>query len=55
MDDASLEVLRSMGRAPNIHDRLTRYTITPDGGKLIVGQLIIQHLLGIAMFHTGFR
>ena len=38
MDDASPEVLRSMGGAPNIHDRLTRHTITPDGGELMVGQ-----------------
>ena len=37
MDDVSPVVLRSMGGAPNIHDRLTRCTITPDGGKLIVG------------------
>ena len=29
-----------MGEAPNIHDRLM-----PDGGKLIVGQLVLQHLL----------
>ena len=45
MDDASPEELRSMGRAPNIHDRLTRYTIPLDGGNMIVGQLILQHLL----------
>lgn len=38
MDDVSPEVLRSIGGAPNIHNRLTRYTIIPDGGKLIVGQ-----------------
>ena len=32
--DASPEVLRSMEGAPDIHDRLTRYMITPYGGKL---------------------
>ena len=42
--DASLKVLRSIGGAPNIHDRLTRYMITPHGGKLMMGQLILQHL-----------
>lgn len=40
MDDASPETLESMEVAPNIHDRLTRYTITPDDGRLIVRQLI---------------
>ena len=40
MDDASSEVIESMEGAPNIHDRLTQYTITPDGGRLIVRQLI---------------
>ena len=33
-DDASPEVLESMGVAANIHED---DTITPDGGKLIVG------------------
>ena len=40
MDDASPEVLESMEGASNIHDRLTRCTITPDGGRLTLGQLI---------------
>ena len=39
MDDASPEVLESMEAAPTLKDRLTRYTITPDGGRMIVGQL----------------
>ena len=34
-DDASLEVLETMGVAANIHED---DTITPDSGKLIVGQ-----------------
>ena len=38
MDDASPEMLESMEVAPNIHDGLTRYMITPDGGKLRMGQ-----------------
>ena len=42
--DASPKVLRSMEGAPNIHDRLTRYMITPHGGKLLMGQLILQQL-----------
>ena len=35
--DVSPAVLGSMGRAPNIHNRLTRYIITPHGGKLLHG------------------
>ena len=42
MDDASPEVLESIEVAPNIHDGLARYTITPDGGKLMMGRLILQ-------------
>ena len=45
--DASPEVLRSVGGAPYIHDRLTRYMITPYGGKVMMGQLISQQ------FHTA--
>ena len=42
---ASPEVLEPMEGAPYIHERLTRYTIIPDGGKLMVvmvEQLILQ-------------
>ena len=41
--NASPEVLRSIEGAPNIHDRLIRYTITRDGGELMMGQLTLQH------------
>ena len=43
-DDASPEVLETMQIAANIHED---DTITPDGGKLMVGQdmLILQHFL----------
>ena len=42
--DTSPEMLEveSMEGAPNIHGRQTWYTITPDGGKLMVEQLILQ-------------
>ena len=32
-----------MEGAPNIHDRLTRYTITPSGGEPMMEQLSLQH------------
>ena len=38
---ASPKVLKSMEVAPNIHDGLTRYIITPHGGKLMMGQPIL--------------
>ena len=41
--DASPEVLETIGVAANIHED---DTITPDGGKLMVGQamLVLQHM-----------